>query len=120
MATPLRIQAVLYNMSAPGGPFYAPREVRSAAYHTLKILYPVRIKFAVIFAHQFVGNAERQALPQHCLCVLPYAAPVLRTAVGATSPCCTVLGVLRVLGILARAVAAKGSRCVIILCQTNN
>ena len=45
VATPLKLQAVLYNMSAPGGPFYAPREVRLAAYYTLKILYPVRNQF---------------------------------------------------------------------------
>lgn len=41
LITLIKLQAVLYNISAPGGPFYAPRDVRRAAAETMQVLFPV-------------------------------------------------------------------------------
>jgi len=40
LSTLLKLQSVLYNISAPGGPFYAPRDVRVAARKTMEVLFP--------------------------------------------------------------------------------
>eukprot|EP00775_Hariotina_reticulata_P006052 gene6052-6290_t len=61
--TRLRLQSELYGLTSPGGPYYAPRAVRSAALEVLDALFPmgrrsrrlVRLIFRVLHPAEFLG-----------------------------------------------------------------
>lgn len=62
--TRLRLQSELYSLTSPGGPYYAPRSVRSAALEVLDALFPmgrrsrrlVRLVFRVLHPAEFLGG----------------------------------------------------------------
>eukprot|EP00879_Flechtneria_rotunda_P004592 GHRR01004847.1.p1 GENE.GHRR01004847.1~~GHRR01004847.1.p1 ORF type:complete len:391 (+),score=116.64 GHRR01004847.1:737-1909(+) len=62
--TRLRLQSELYSLTSPGGPYYAPRSVRSAALEVLDALFPmgrhsrrlVRLVFRILHPAEFLGR----------------------------------------------------------------
>lgn len=62
--TRLRLQSELYSLTSPGGPYYAPRSVRSAALEVLDALFPmgrrsrrlVRLVFRLLHPAEFLGG----------------------------------------------------------------
>ncbi|WIA11477.1 hypothetical protein OEZ85_011591 [Tetradesmus obliquus] len=61
--TRLRLQSELYSLTSPGGPYYAPRSVRSAALEVLDALFPmgrrsrrlVRLVFRILHPAEILG-----------------------------------------------------------------
>lgn len=64
LVTKLKLQSELYSLTSPGGPHYAPKTVRAAAFRTLDMLYPmgksmrrfVRVLFRLFHPVDWLGD----------------------------------------------------------------